>query len=81
VSTSNGTATAPTDYVDLVNGAGTIPAGSTSTQIGVTINGDTRFELAENLFVIIDTPTNAVLGNSVAEINLTNDDPIIIGLL
>jgi len=32
----------------------------------------------ENLFVIIDAPTNAVLGNSVGEIVLLNDDTIII---
>jgi hypothetical protein len=79
VSTSNGSAVAGSDYTDLgVNASGTILAGSTSTQVGITILGDVRFEGAENLFVILDAPTNAVLGNSVGQIVLLNDDPIII---
>jgi hypothetical protein len=80
VSTSNGGAAAGSDYTDLgVNASGTIPAGSTSTQVGITILGDLRFEIGtENFFVIIDAPTNATLGNSVGEIVLLNDDPFII---
>ena len=79
VSTSNGSAVAPNDYVDIVNGVGTISATATVGTVSVQVVGDTRFELNESMFVIIDQPVNATLGNSVGELTIKNDDTIVIG--
>jgi len=77
-STSNGSAVTPGDYTEVVDRVEVIEALQTSESILLTVSGDNFFEADENLFVIIDNPTNAVLGNSVGEVTLTNDDTIII---
>jgi len=56
--TSNGTATAPGDYV-AVSGAGFLAAGAVSTTISVTVNGDTTDEPDETVLLTI-TGINAV---------------------
>jgi Calx-beta domain len=76
--TQNGNAVGGSDFKDVTGTLVTIPAGSLSVDLPVTILGDLRFEGPENLYVEIDGATNASLGNQVGEVNLTNDDPIII---
>ena len=73
-STSNGTASAASDYGQLNNVLVTIPALSSGANVAVRINGDTQVESDENLFVIISNPSNATLGNSVQEVLIKNDD-------
>ncbi|HEY2346283.1 MAG TPA: Calx-beta domain-containing protein [Xanthomonadaceae bacterium] len=59
--TSNGTATAGSDYT-AVSGTGTIPAGqTTSSQILVRGISDNVAEANETFFVTLSNPTNAVL--------------------
>ena len=52
--TSNGSATAPADYQSITSGA-VIPAGATSEQATVTINGDGTFEGDETFIVTLRT--------------------------
>ena len=73
-STSNGTALGGSDYNELNSVLYTMPAGSTSARVSLTVKGDTLKESDENFFLIIDNPTNATLGNSVQEIVIKNDD-------
>ena len=56
--TSNGTATAGSDY-SAGTGTITIPAGSTSTTIDVAVIGDSVDEPNETINVTLDNPTNA----------------------
>jgi hypothetical protein len=76
--TQNGTAVGGSDFNDVQGTLVTIPAGSLSVDLPVTILGDLRFEFNEDLYVEIDGATNASLGNQIGEIVLTNDDTIII---
>jgi hypothetical protein len=73
-STSNGSAVAPQDYVEVVDGSGSLVAHSVETTVLVTLKSDDFPELDKNLFIIIDNPTNAVLGSSVHEMTILNDD-------
>ena len=77
VSSSNGAAEAGADFTDL-QGNRTMDPGDILKFVTVQVVGDLRFEPDENFFVIIDNPTNAVLGNSVAEVTIINDDPILV---
>jgi len=76
--TQNGSALGGSDFTDVAGTLVTIPAGSLSVNLPVTVLGDVRFEGNENLYVEIDGATNASLGNQIGEVVLTNDDPIII---
>src|SRR4029077_2839479 len=66
-STSDGTATAGSDYV-ATNGTVTFPAGTLSNGIVVTVVGDTLYEADEYFFLNLSAPhyatltTNQVLG-------------------
>ncbi len=71
--TGGGTATAGTDY-QAAAGMLTIPAGSTSGTIAVTVIGDTASEPTETFTVMLSAPTNATLARSLAAGTLTNDD-------
>ncbi|HEU5132333.1 MAG TPA: Calx-beta domain-containing protein, partial [Pyrinomonadaceae bacterium] len=72
--TSNGTATAGSDYV-ASSGTVTIPAGSTSATINIPINGDTNIEPIETFNVTLSNATNAAfISNSVATVFIVNDD-------
>jgi chitinase len=74
-STSNGTATAGSDYTAVTGGTVTIPAGQTTGVIPITILGDTTFEPDETLTVTLTGVTNAVLGTpSAATGTIQNDD-------
>ena len=71
--TSNGTATAGSDYT---GGSGTVTfnPGQTSKSIGVLVTGDTVSEANETFTVTLSNPGNAVLGDGVATGTITNDD-------
>ena len=72
--TSAGTATAGSDYVELAPTVVTIPAGSTTQTVPVTINGDTLNEGNETFTVTLSAPGNATLGDATALGTITNDD-------
>jgi uncharacterized repeat protein (TIGR01451 family) len=77
VNTANGTtnpATAGSDYVAITNGAGSIPEGSSSTQVTVQVNGDTTTEANETFFVNISAITGATAGDVQGLGTITNDD-------
>ncbi len=77
VNTADGTtnpATAPSDYVAIVNGSGSIAAGGTSTTVSVTVNGDTTQEPNETFFVNLTNVTGAAAGDTQGLGTITNDD-------
>ncbi|MBC3941251.1 Calx-beta domain-containing protein [Sphingomonas albertensis] len=73
--TSDGTASAGSDYVALA-GNFTIAAGATSTTVSVVINGDTVFERNETLLVTLTNPTNAIIAGGPAIGTIANDDAV-----
>ncbi|NJM37105.1 MAG: hypothetical protein HC845_04090 [Akkermansiaceae bacterium] len=84
INTANGTATSGADYVEL-SGSLDIPAGATSGNINITINGDNLVEPDETFGVgadmLVNNGFNVSLGavsliNAVATI--TNDDAAIV---
>ena len=71
--TSNGTATAGSDYVST-NGL-LVFTGTTTTQtIHIAINGDTSSEPDETFIVWLATPTNGVIVVPFATVTILNDD-------
>lgn len=72
-STSNGTATAGSDYT-AVSGKATIAAGRNSTTLSIPITGDTELEPDETFSVNLSNPVNAVLADGQAVGTITNDD-------
>src|ERR1041384_4898431 len=74
VNTADGTATAPSDYTAIVNGAGSIPEGGSSTQVTVSVNGDVTVETNENFFVNISNVTGAGVTDGQGLGTITNDD-------
>ncbi len=71
--TADGTATAGSDYVAAA-GTLTIPPGSTTGEVTVTVNADRIFETNETLLVNLASPTNGVLTDTQAVGTITNDD-------
>jgi hypothetical protein len=74
--TSDGTATAGTDYT-AKTGTLTIPAGSTSGSITVAVKGDTQVEPDETLTLTLSPPTPSAttyLQNATATGTIVNDD-------
>ena len=73
--TTDGTATAGSDYVGVTGGTATIAAGQTTGTIGITINGDTTLEQNETFTVTLTAATGATLGTPVtATGTIINDD-------
>ena len=73
-STADGTAQAGSDYV-AATGSITIPAGSTTGQIAITVNGDTVVETDETFNVQLALGgTNATLGDGSGLGTIQNDD-------
>jgi hypothetical protein len=72
--TTNGSATAGSDYSAATSTSVTIPAGATSGVLTVTVNGDTLFEADETLSLTIGSPTNASILTDTATVTITNDD-------
>jgi hypothetical protein len=73
--TANGSARSFLDYVPVVGGTLTIPAGATSAVIPLQVIGDLVTEPNEAFSVVILSAANATLGDQVANITITNDDP------
>jgi hypothetical protein len=74
VNTADDTAAAGSDYVAIVNGAGSIPQGSSTTTVDVTVNGDTTFESNETFFVNLSNVTGATVADGQGLGTITNDD-------
>ncbi len=74
-STSNGTATAGSDYVSK-SGNLSFATNETSKTISVVINGDTTVEPNETFFVNLSNATNATIVDNQGQGTITNDDNI-----
>ena len=73
-STDGGTATAGADYV-ATNGTLRIPAGQTSGQIVVRVNGDTLFEHPPETFALtLSNPSGCELADATATGTIGDDD-------
>jgi dienelactone hydrolase len=72
--TENGTATAGEDYATAA-GTVTIPAGAQSASIPVTIFGDTKPELDETLYVVLDHVSDGEINGARIRVTISNDDP------
>ncbi|HKQ51076.1 MAG TPA: endonuclease/exonuclease/phosphatase family protein [Pyrinomonadaceae bacterium] len=80
VNTADGTtnpATAGSDYVAITGGAGSIPEGSSSTQVTVQVNGDTTPEPNETFFVNITNVTGAGVTDAQGLGTIQNDEVVI----
>lgn len=71
--TANGSASAGSDYV-AASGTLTIPAGSTTGQIQVTINGDTAIEGNETFTVSLSSPAGATIAAGTATGTIIDDE-------
>jgi len=71
--TSNGTATAGSDYV-ANSGVVTFTPGQTTQTITINVNGDTTVEPNETFFVTLSAPTNATLAVAQGTGTILNDD-------
>ena len=71
--TSDGTATAPSDYT-ATSGTLTFAPGTLTQTIAVAVNGDTTIEADETFTVTLSSPTNASLGTSQGTGTILNDD-------
>ncbi|HYH08790.1 MAG TPA: IPTL-CTERM sorting domain-containing protein [Thermoanaerobaculia bacterium] len=78
--TSNGTATAGSDYA-AETGTVTFAAGDTSETITIDVTGDTAYELDETLTVTLSNVTgNATLLDASGTGTILNDDPVVISI-
>ena len=73
--TSEGSATAPDDYM-TTTGSVTIPAGSTSTTFSPLVVGDTLDESNETFTFTLSNPVNATLGTAAATGTIVDNDPV-----
>ncbi|MGD9620072.1 MAG: Calx-beta domain-containing protein, partial [Mycolicibacterium sp.] len=71
--TSNGTATAGSDYT-AASGTVTFAPGVTSQTVNVVVLGDTAVESDETFTVTLSTPTGATISKATATGTITNDD-------
>jgi hypothetical protein len=76
VATSNGTATASSDYVALPPTVLSFATGQTSKTVSVTVNGDTTVEPNETLNLVLSAPVNATITKGVGVGTITNDDAV-----
>jgi hypothetical protein len=72
--TSNGTATAGSDYT-ATSGTMTIPAGVTTKKLVVVVQGDITAEPDETVLLTLSSPAGATLIKPTATGNIVNDDP------
>ena len=75
-STADGTATTSDNDYTGANGTATIPAGSISVQVSISIVGDNKFENNETLFVNLSNPTNVAINDGQGQGTINNDDPL-----
>jgi Calx-beta domain-containing protein len=71
--TADGSATAPSDYT-AVSGTVTVPVGSKTVTISVTVNGDLTFELDETFGVALTSIANATVAKPAGTGTIRNDD-------
>jgi hypothetical protein len=73
-STSDGSATAPSDYQA---GAGrlTFEPGDTAVTVAVAVRGDTVDEPDERFFVNLESPSNATIADGRGRAGVSDDDP------
>ena len=74
--TSDGTATAGSDYVAAA-GTLTIPAGQLTGTITVLVNGDRLGEPSETFVVNLSSPTNSTIVASQGVGNIMDDEPLL----
>ncbi|MBI5964088.1 MAG: ExeM/NucH family extracellular endonuclease [Chloroflexi bacterium] len=75
IATADGTATTvDSDYVDQNLTSQTIPAGSTSYNFDVIVNGDANIESTESFAVNVTNVTGATVGDGQGLGTITNDD-------
>jgi len=72
--TSDGSATAGSDYTAVSNGTLIITAGNTSATVTVNISGDTDVETNEAFTLTLSNPAGATLGTAAATGTINNDD-------
>lgn len=73
-STSNGTATSPSDYSGVSNASGTIAAGASSTTLTVNTTENTTAESTETFTLSLSNVVNAVVTDGQAQATLLDDD-------
>ena len=71
--TSNGTATAGSDYT-ATSGTLTISAGATSGTFNVPVLADTNYEGNETATITLSNASNATISDSTATLTITDDD-------
>ena len=74
IQSSNGTATAGSDYVALPLTTVNFPIGSTSQTVNVTINGDTGIEPNETFNMTLSSPTGGTIATGTGTVTITDDD-------
>jgi hypothetical protein len=74
IATANGSATAGSDYLAASASGRSIPAGSTSANFAVTINGDTAVEANESFVVNLSNVSGANVADGQATGTILNDD-------
>lgn len=72
--TSNGTATAGSDYV-AKSGTLQFDPGVSSQQLSITVNGDMVMEPDETLNVTLSGAVNGLIGDGVGMVTIQNDEP------
>lgn len=72
-STSNGTASAGSDY-QPTSGTLVFPPGLTTQSVSVVVNGDKLFETNETFFFNLSSPNSASLGDSQGAATILDDD-------
>ena len=77
--TGSGTATDGTDYT-ATNGTLTVLAGATTGTIEVPVTNDATNEDNETATLTLSNPTNATISDATADLVITDDDGIEIGL-
>jgi serine protease len=78
VATSDGTATAGSDYVALAMNGQSIPAGQTSKTFNVTINGDTAPEANETFNFNVSNVTGIPVADAQAVGVINDEDPVML---
>lgn len=74
IATADGTARAGSDYVARSLTGQTIPAGQTSKEFAVAVNGDTAFERAETFFVDLGAASGATIADGRATGTILGDE-------
>jgi hypothetical protein len=74
-STTKGSASAGSDYIDVVSDSVTFAAGDRTQQISIVVNGDTVDEINETFTINLATDSaGALVGRSTAEATIVDDD-------